>query len=112
MPPLYDFKCDTCEDVVEAWAKVDEKTIACHCGGCMLRKITSNYSIHADFASKDFVTDDITGEPVRITSRRQMRSLMKEHGVTERQAPSKSEIKHRNDLRAHLRNEQLREQKF
>lgn len=29
----------------------------------------------------DFVTEDITGQPVRITSRRQLRRLCKEHNV-------------------------------
>ena len=31
----------------------------------------------------DFVTDNISGEPVRVTSRKQLRQLMQEHGVYE-----------------------------
>jgi putative FmdB family regulatory protein len=100
--PLYDFKCMKCGRVEEHFTKVDDKISMCECGSESNRMITTNYSIHADFASKDFITTDITGEPVRITSRRQMRNLMKEHGVTEKQAPSRSETNYRNEQRAHL----------
>lgn len=78
--PLYDFKCP-CGNIEEAWAKMDEKTKTCECGQDMTRMITSNFNIDADFASRDYVTDNITGSPVRITSKKQLRSLCRDNGV-------------------------------
>ena len=77
--PLYDFQCDSCDKVQEHFAKMDETTRECICGGLMQRKISTNYFVHGEV---DFVTDHITGDPVRITSRKQMDRLCKEHGVT------------------------------
>lgn len=108
--PLYDFHCLKCGCIREQWVKVDHVMDMCDCGNEMRRLISSNYSIHADYASSDFVTDDITGNPVRVTSRRQLRKLMRDNGVTEKEAPSRSEINYRNEKRAHLRDLQLREQ--
>ena len=81
--PLYDFKCP-CGNIEEVWAKMDEKTKPCECGQEMKRLITSQFNIDADFASTNLVTDNITGEPVRITSKRQLRNLCQEHGVMQK----------------------------
>ena len=75
---LYDFKCDSCGKVQEHLAKIDEKIKDCDCGGLMARKITAKYFING---CMDFVTDSITGDPVRITSHKQMNELCKKHDV-------------------------------
>ena len=80
--PLYDFKCDSCKKVIEHYASMDEHTKDCICGGLMNRIITSRFHIDADYASSDFVTEDITGNPVRITSKKQMRQLCEKNSVS------------------------------
>lgn len=80
--PLYDFKCAKCGRIEEHWAKMDEKMHMCDCGHESDRLITSRIYLQTDYASRDFVTADITGSEVRITSRKQLRNLCKENGVT------------------------------
>ena len=80
--PLYDATCRECGKTFEHFAKVDERRVQCiECGGEAWRILTTNYSVHGDV---DFVTDNISGEPVRVTSKRQLRQLMTRHGVSEK----------------------------
>ena len=73
--PLYDWECPS-HGTSEHYAKMDEMVIKCHCGKKMKRLISVSY-VNPD---ADFVTDDLTGEPVRITSNRQLNRLCKETG--------------------------------
>ena len=73
--PLYDFECPT-HGVSEHYASMDETTRKCECGKNMKRLISFSNII----PDADFVTDDLTGEPVRITSNRQLNRLCKETG--------------------------------
>ena len=81
--PLYDFNCDECGVTFERYAKMDEKVVDCEAcrDGMAFRKITARYYAHSDV---DFVTDNITGKPERIDSKRKLRRLMSEHGVSEK----------------------------
>ena len=76
--PLYDYCCKACGDTQEHYAKVDEREQTCVCGGTATRIFSSRYFINPDI---DYVTANITGDPVRITSRRQLDQMCKEHGV-------------------------------
>lgn len=79
--PLYDFECVECGVIEEHLAKISETHRKCDaCNGLMRRLITVRYHVQDDV---DFVTDDISGEPVRVTSRKAHRQLMEEHGVEE-----------------------------
>ena len=81
MPPLYDFQCVECGKVGEHIACIEERIKDCECGGIMKRLVTTSYHVVPDV---DFVTENITGEPVRITSRRQLDGLLKKHGLTQK----------------------------
>jgi len=80
--PLYDFECLSCGRIAEHYASMDETTKPCvACGMNAKRIISTNTFVMRD---ENFVTDNITGDPVRITSRRQLRDLEKRHGVTQK----------------------------
>ena len=81
VPPLYDYQCRLCGKVEEKYAHMDEMRLRCNCGEQTDRLTTVKYNVIGDV---DFVTDNITGEPTRITSRKQMKKIMKEHGVMEK----------------------------
>ena len=75
--PLFDFQCPDCGDVSEQFAKADETTRKCgECGGGTDRLITSRYYLNN---AMDITTDAITGEPVNITSKRQMDGLCRDN---------------------------------
>lgn len=79
--PLYDFECDECGSIKEHYAGLDDKRMPCECGGTARRLITSRYYVNPDV---DFVTDNITGDPVRVDSRVKLRRLLAENGLYER----------------------------
>ncbi len=79
--PLYDFKCENCGNVQEKFAKIDEITSPCDCGTEMKRLITSRYYVNPDI---EYVTDNISGDPIRVSSRKQLRGLLRQHGLVER----------------------------
>ena len=77
---LYDFRCTECGVKQEHTADIEQRTVECvDCGGLAKRLITSNHFVHGDI---DFVTDNITGEPMRIGSRKQLKDLEKRHEVS------------------------------
>ncbi len=79
--PLYDFKCRKCGLVTEQFARMDERTGLCSCGAETERQISRHYVID----DIDVVTEDLyPNKSVHITSRRQLRNLLREHGVVER----------------------------
>jgi len=97
--PLYEYRCLDCGKQEERYAGMEEKLAECSaCKGQMKRLITSKFHLHTDYASRDFVTTDLTGEPVRITSRKQERELCKEYGVERKEGrPAKNTY----DFRVH-----------
>ena len=77
---LYDFRCTKCDLKQERLAEIEQKELDCtKCSGLSKRLITANYFVHGDL---DFVTDNITGEPIRIGSRKQLKELEKKHEVS------------------------------
>ena len=80
--PLYDHECSTCGAVSEALAPVDDRVVRCPaCGDNAERIFSSRYYINPDV---DFVTDNITGDPVRVTSRQHLARLCRDNGVSEK----------------------------
>ena len=80
--PLYDFQCTECRNIHEHYAHIEERIKTCEtCGGLMKRMIGIGQNVIGDI---DFVTDNITGKPIRITSRKQLRGLLKKHGLYEK----------------------------
>lgn len=80
--PLYDYECHDCNIVTERYEKSDVYEI--QCPACMApakRIISSRYNVIGDI---EFVTDNITGKPERITSRKRLRRLLAENGLYER----------------------------
>lgn len=77
---IYDCKCEKCEKVEEIVRSVAERnnTPLC-CGQPMKRMITVNYNVYSDL---NFMTEDITGSPVQITSRQQHDRLCRENNVS------------------------------
>ncbi len=77
--PIYDYRCDDCLEVRERIAKPDDVTLDCsRCGGITKRVFSSNYYVHGDI---DYVTDNVTGEPKRYSSKRQLEADLREHGL-------------------------------
>ena len=79
--PLYDFKCQSCGQKHELYAKIEERNATCECGGNMDRLITSRYYAHSDL--KPYLDEHIGDKPVWVQSRKHRRQLMREHGVYE-----------------------------
>jgi hypothetical protein len=77
--------------VEEKWAGINDRESTCPCGGAQKRLISFRIGLHTDYASRDFVTEDITGEPIRITSRRQERELCKQHGIDRKDGKPKKD---------------------
>lgn len=77
--PIYDYQCNKSTRVFERFAGVEEKTARCKCGSRAKRIFSANYYVHSDI---DFVTDNLTGDPVRVGSRVQLKRLCEENGVT------------------------------
>lgn len=77
--PLYDYRCDDCLEIRERIAKVDDVLLDCdRCGGITKRIFSSGYYINPDI---DYVTDNVTGEPKRYTSRVQLHKDLQERGL-------------------------------
>ncbi len=80
--PIYDYRCRECGHVEEQVKHVDDVTDECEkCAATSDRIFSAQYYINPDV---DFVTDNITGENVRVTSRKQLDRLMKDHGLYQR----------------------------
>jgi putative FmdB family regulatory protein len=75
--PLYDYECQKC-GVKERFANVAEKVLPCECGRESRRILSSRYYVHGDI---DFVTDNITGEPKRYSSRASLDKDLKAKGL-------------------------------
>ena len=80
--PLYDFKCQVCDNVEEHIAKVEETLKTCPCGGPMKRLITTNYHVYGDM--QPYIDEHIGDRPIHIKNRQHRQQMMKECGVYEK----------------------------
>ena len=76
--PLYDCKCQQCGKVEEIYRSIAERNLTpvC-CGQQMTRVITAAYVV----PDVDMITDNITGDPVHITSRKQLKKVCDDNDV-------------------------------
>jgi putative FmdB family regulatory protein len=80
--PLYDYECKICGKMEERYCPMEDSVVYhCTCGGDQNRVLSARYNINR---AVNFVTDDISGEPVSVTSKRQLKTLCDEHGVHEK----------------------------
>lgn len=82
--PIYNYKCENCGAEIELIRPIDkrnEPVVCCECGNVAKRKFVFTKS--RDWF-RPHVNDDITGEPIEITSKRQYRRVCEENGVMAR----------------------------
>jgi len=72
-----------------------------------MERESHRYNIISDTLKKDIVTDNITGDPIRIESRSQERRILAQHGVC-RYEDVKGVGRGRNDIKAALENARFR----
>ena len=78
--PTYDYRCENCRTEVTLIRRIRDRneSIVCNCGGIAKR-------FHKFTKSRDWfrphINDDITGEPIEITSKKQYRRVCEENGV-------------------------------
>ena len=78
--PLYEYRCNDCGGLTEAFRSIAERDNCppCeHCGGDTF-KIISAQRVHSDFAP--YYDDNLE---THITSKQHRKKVMKEQGVTE-----------------------------
>lgn len=83
--PLYDMKCDKCGPVTDVWARIDEETMPCKCGGRMRRVISATRS-NPDwepYLDEHLVPPHHNGPPTLVKSRQHRKELMKQLGVVD-----------------------------
>lgn len=80
--PLYSYECENCGKHEDRFSSVAERHSAteCQCGGA-LKKIIARGFAHSDI---DILTDDIDGTMRHITSRKVLKSVMRDAKVIER----------------------------
>ena len=79
--PLYDYKCKSCDRVQEWYCSIDNLGGEVPCEKCnkpMHRLIGQRVTVSGDV---DFVTDNITGKPLHVSSKRQLRELCKRNNI-------------------------------
>jgi len=75
---LYDCKCHTCGKIQEIVRKIDDRNNTPDCCGHRMIRFASQINVHGDL---NFVTADITGKDVHITSRKQHDELCRVNHV-------------------------------
>jgi len=80
--PQYRFGCEMCERETLIWMMREERGKVWACGVCgkPMRQLPPS-RLHVNVDHLDFVTEDITGEPVRIQTKTQLDKLCAENGV-------------------------------
>ena len=76
---IYTARCRDCCREEDFHSSVADRDNTPECCNQPMRRILTAPNINPDV---DYVTSDITGDPVHITSRRQQRQLCEKHGVT------------------------------
>lgn len=81
--PLYRFECQECEYEATFHSVPSKRPTRPKCDDCgkEMNRVYSRGSLQAQANTRDYVTEDITGEPVRIQSRKQEDALCAENGV-------------------------------
>ena len=80
--PQYRFGCEGCEVDTLVWCVREDRHLprkCAKCGKAMKQLAPSRINVNCD--RLDYVTSDITGEPVRIATRRQLDDLCARNGV-------------------------------
>jgi putative FmdB family regulatory protein len=86
--PIYDYECPTCGIALDVWAKVEEISLSCACGGLMERIITIRPpNVICDL--KPYFDENLSHPVSRphgswVESRAHRRKLMQELGLKER----------------------------
>ena len=80
--PRYRYWCAVCDEDTEVWCPMGERAAAVRCRVCGGSAAAAPPTrVHVNCNRMDFVTADITGEPVRIETKRQHDELCARHGV-------------------------------
>ena len=77
--PTYEYQCADCQQITEAWRRVDDRNNcpACECGG-ETKKIVSGYKVHADM--EPYYDENLQ---TYIKGKQHRQQVMKEQGVFE-----------------------------
>jgi putative FmdB family regulatory protein len=78
----YDFKCESCHQVTENWARINEMTVPCPLCGERATRMISCPAVHGDFEPR--LVENIAHEPIWIDSKKTLRREMEKHGVSEK----------------------------
>lgn len=79
--PLYDFECKECGKITEKYAKMEEITGFCDCGGEQKRLITTSSYAIGDL--EPYLDHHIGREPVWIKSKQHRKEVMKKEKTGE-----------------------------
>lgn len=77
--PIYEYRCQDCNEITDAFRSVSNRDDApeCSCGG-ETKKIISSYRVHSDFAP--YYDENLESY---VKSKQHRKKVMKEKGVTE-----------------------------
>ncbi len=82
--PIYQFECSTCKEGFERYLSLrGEENPPCECGG-KTERVWALGNTHIGASTFPFVTKNISGKPIEVTSQRHMDSLCKQYGVVNR----------------------------
>ena len=78
--PIYEYRCQTCEEITEGFNSVADRDNAPPCDSCgkETRKIISLYRVHGDF--EEYYDDNLE---THIKSKQHRKKVMKEKDVVE-----------------------------
>ena len=79
--PIYDYKCQRCENIKEIIARFDATTQFCECGGTMTRLIGTHFGISMGAGAYGYYDENLG---TYIHSNTHKRQVMQEQGVSEK----------------------------
>lgn len=79
---IYEYQCQVCQQVTDAWRRVDDRNDCptCECGG-ETKKIISGYRVHGDM--EPYFDENLGPNGTYVKSRKHRAQAMKEHGLFE-----------------------------
>ncbi len=77
--PLYEYECETCQKRQDAWRKIADRMYSPLCCGQNTKQVY-NYHVRT---FKEYVDENITGDPTVVSSEKQRQKLLKQNGLTE-----------------------------